>query len=198
MARMPGQLTGPRLSESKKRLVAEHYYIVEQLAGYFSGRWPGVEPAEIRSILGDLLMIAAGSYREGRGASFATWYRRTVAMRLPRALVDLGRVDGRSINIEAIVGVDGDVMAHVDAGAPDPPTEAQLMDETRAVRRAMRAVLTDRERAIVSMRFFGGMTYREIAGEYRITRERVRQIIARALNKLRRRMTAWHRIQTSE
>jgi len=45
--------------------------------------------------------------------------------------------------------------------------------------------LMERERRCVSMRYRNGMTYEQIAKAEHITRERIRQIVARALRKLR-------------
>ena len=47
------------------------------------------------------------------------------------------------------------------------------------------ATLDPRERGAVKARFFDGATFEEIGQEYGISRERVRQLVVRALRKLR-------------
>ncbi len=47
------------------------------------------------------------------------------------------------------------------------------------------AGLTEREQTVIDMRFKRQMTYEQVGREYKITRERVRQIEAKAIRKLR-------------
>lgn len=74
------------------------------------------------------------------------------------------------------------------------PTEAAVTDRqlagTRAAIQSLLGDLDNRERVIVERRFGLGVTdrphkFREIAGELQISTERVRQLLARALDRLR-------------
>ena len=84
------------------------------------------------------------------------------------------------------------VLDHID-GIPDATNRSPEHESTRALRgEAVRKALdglTDREREIVTMRFGidggDGRTLEEVGREFGVTRERVRQIEAKALAKLR-------------
>ncbi|MDP1797573.1 MAG: sigma-70 family RNA polymerase sigma factor [Planctomycetaceae bacterium] len=88
-------------------------------------------------------------------------------------------------------------MTGIEAGALDnrvAPMEAPMSDRqiagTRAAIQSLLGDLDNRERVIVERRFGLGLTdrpykFREIAGELRISTERVRQLLARALDRLR-------------
>lgn len=51
--------------------------------------------------------------------------------------------------------------------------------------------LTERERQVISYRYFDKMTLDEVAAVYNVTRERIRQIEAKALRKIRSRRNKW-------
>lgn len=104
---------------------------------------------------------------------------------------DTMRVAGRHISVDApfVEGEDNsllDVMKNNDS----PDADQKLMDESlmKDIERTLDAVLQERERRIVKM-FFGigcpEMTLDEIANEFGLTRERVRQIKDKAVSQLR-------------
>jgi RNA polymerase primary sigma factor len=95
------------------------------------------------------------------------------------------------VSLEAPVGTEqnslmGDFVA--DESGPSPVEQASLQMLKQQVRRLM-AGLTERERAVLEMRFGfrdgQAHTLEEVSHAFHITRERVRQIEAKALRKLR-------------
>ena len=81
-----------------------------------------------------------------------------------------------------------DTMEDEDAIKPEAETNKQLLKEQ--VNEILVNSLSDRERKIIMMRFGleNGKNYtlEEVGQEFQVTRERIRQIEAKALNKLRR------------
>ena len=81
----------------------------------------------------------------------------------------------------------GDLIEDEDTIRPEDETTGQLLKEHV---NAMLKHLGDREQKIIRMRF--GLdtgrshTLEEVGQEFRVTRERIRQIEAKALNKLRK------------
>ena len=65
-----------------------------------------------------------------------------------------------------------------------PADDLQARERTAAVRHALN-VLTTRERDVIAMRFFDGLTLTEVSKVIGKTRERVRQIEAKAMWRLR-------------
>ena len=47
------------------------------------------------------------------------------------------------------------------------------------------STLSDREAAVIRLHYFDGMTFEKIGAQYNVTRERVRQILTKAENRLR-------------
>jgi RNA polymerase primary sigma factor len=95
-------------------------------------------------------------------------------------------------SLDSAVHSDGDQTLHdllADVTQDNAEDEALRVDQARALERAM-SVLTAMEAAIVRFRFgFDGgeeLTLREVAEKYDLSRERIRQVQAAALNKLRR------------
>ena len=82
----------------------------------------------------------------------------------------------------------GDTMEDEDAIKPEVETTKQLLKEQ--VHSILGNSLSERERKIIRMRFGleNGKNYtlEEVGQEFQVTRERIRQIEAKALNKLRR------------
>ena len=63
--------------------------------------------------------------------------------------------------------------------------EEQLPDDFSQTLAYVLAGLTEREQAIIEMRFKRGFTYEQAGREFNVTRERIRQIETKALRKLR-------------
>ena len=96
-----------------------------------------------------------------------------------------------TLSLDTPVGEDGDALRAdfiPDANAQDPEKAA----ETEALKRDLRAVLselTERERRVLELRYGlndgRARTLEEVATEFRVTRERIRQIEAKAFRRLR-------------
>lgn len=106
------------------------------------------------------------------------------------------------VSLDAVVGDDGDTSLgdFLPASEETSPTERLLRYLAREeIARAL-DVLTDREREVIVLRF--GLdsseprTLEETGRELRITRERARQIEAKALEKLRHACAAGHILET--
>ena len=124
-----------------------------------------------------------GGAREGESAA-----RMQVPVAKIKALLELGR---EPVSMDLPIGEDGDASLGdliEDPGAVQPldaAVEAELRVATvRALDR-----LTPREADILRQRFGIGSgsehTLEEVGKQYKVTRERIRQIEAKALNKLR-------------
>jgi len=79
----------------------------------------------------------------------------------------------------------GDALKEDREHAPAPDTALERA-ELKATIAAALGQLKPREQDVIEKRFFSEKTLEEIAGDYGVTRERVRQIEAKALSKLRR------------
>lgn len=91
---------------------------------------------------------------------------------VPTLALDMKYNDGESTLMDFIP----------DADAPSPETQAALRDVWQQTTDC--PTLTDRERTILGL-FSLGEVHQDIGDTYGITRERVRQIIASAMNKVR-------------
>ena len=72
---------------------------------------------------------------------------------------------------------------------PTPEEEVMITNRREVIARYLQKYLSPRERKVIILRFgLNGdrpMTFEEIGREYNITRERIRQVEAKALRKLR-------------
>lgn len=68
--------------------------------------------------------------------------------------------------------------------APDSADEVQLRERDEAIEQAM-AVLTEREQHVIRERFFESKSLQEVGQEMGVSRERIRQIQAFALSRIR-------------
>jgi RNA polymerase sigma-B factor len=88
-----------------------------------------------------------------------------------------------TLSLDAPDGVDGDTPAVLsNLGKED---EALVDVENRESLKPLLSELTDRERRILMLRFFAGMTQSQIAGEIGISQMHVSRLLARTLAKLR-------------
>lgn len=74
------------------------------------------------------------------------------------------------------------------AGVPNDPTSAIFGSLFEPFIKEAMACLTDREKQIVKMKYFGLKTEREIASEFGVSRRTVRVILARAAEKMKKRL----------
>lgn len=88
-----------------------------------------------------------------------------------------------TLSLDAPDGLDGDGPAVLsNLGKED---EALIDVENREALKPLLSRLTDRERRILMLRFFAGMTQSQIAGEVGISQMHVSRLLARTLAKLR-------------
>ncbi len=104
-----------------------------------------------------------------------------------RFLLELGR---DPMSLESKVGEDGELGDMIeDVGAEDPVANIREQELAGTLRSAL-GNLSDREERILRMRFGidedGDLTLEQVGREFELTRERVRQIEAKALQKLKR------------
>jgi len=114
-------------------------------------------------------------------------------MRIPAARARLLlAVPSATVSLDTRIGNDnGAELGDFLADTQTAPTDASLVDAERVARveRAL-AGLSGKEREVLRLRFGIGMddehTLEEIGARFSLTRERIRQIEAKALGKLRR------------
>lgn len=123
--------------------------------------------------------------------------RREIAkiMQVPvRKIKEIENIAGRPSSLNAPVSLDGtaeliDLIEDDSSHGPEKPMEESLKNERIS---KLLDALDDREKRILILRFGLGVedthTLEEVAQEFGITRERVRQIEASALKKIRNRM----------
>jgi RNA polymerase primary sigma factor len=99
---------------------------------------------------------------------------------------DAGSLDA-SVNNDDDDSVVGDFVIDEDAETPDETASAQFLKDTI---KSVLSDLTEREQKIIALRFGlddgKNYTLEEVGREFNVTRERIRQIEAKALIKLRR------------
>jgi len=121
------------------------------------------------------------------------------SMNVPEAeVVEMNRrLSGSDMSLNAPLS-DEDASEHMDLLRDESPDQEALLGDmeeshlrSQMLARAM-ATLNERERYIISERRLSEdpVTLEELAGEYGISRERIRQIEVRAFEKLRAAMTA--------
>jgi RNA polymerase primary sigma factor len=104
------------------------------------------------------------------------------------ALLKMAR---QPVSLDAPVGEDGDVRVgdFIEDNGAENPSEGTSQSMLKEKLDHVLALLSERERAILEMRFGlvdgYGRTLEEIGNMYQVTRERIRQIEAKAMRKLR-------------
>lgn len=135
-------------------------------------RWPGVKGADLDDLVGELslgIVRAARTFDPGRGCHFKThayWQMRRAAVEwLRTAQPPFARLS-------------------VDPAGPDPFGPIDDREEISVAIRSLNA----RQRRVIEMRFYEDKTLDEVGAELGVVRERARQIEARALARMRRRL----------
>ena len=102
----------------------------------------------------------------------------------------ISRLDGGTVSLDAASGEDSDPLIQNFPTDPDTP---EIIEHSSSMRRYISEIigyagLTSREKDVLTRRFLDGSdtTLREIGEEWGCTRERVRQVEAKAIEKLRR------------
>jgi len=148
-------------------------------------RIPAHMTDEARRVMRAQRHLAGELGREPTDAELAT--RLGTPLAKVRAVLDLVR---EPVSMDAPVGEDGDATIGdlIEDKAAVLPLDAAAQSELRAATEQALAALTPREADVLRLRFGVGSaaehTLEEVGRKYRVTRERIRQIEAKALKKL--------------
>jgi len=177
--RKPGSAQPP-LTRAQSQLVADNVGLAIHLARLFGRNRPEmVEDFDDAAI--DGLILAARAYEPARGWKFGTVVSRCVRYAIIARIKYLGRSVRNPGPDIRIVGLHSG-----DDGVPvEPPWEPRLADGTPDFE-GLIARLPVAERAVLRLRYVGGMTYAEIGDELGFSRQRAHQLERLALGRLRR------------
>ncbi len=170
--------------EARRRLIEEHLPLVRALASRFVR---GGEQLEDLVQVGSVGLIkAVDRYDPRRGSSLTAYAVPTIVgeirrhlrdgtqpLRVPRAQRGLSPV--RAVPLEAATDV-----------VQDPAAERRLeLGEERLLLESGLRTLARRERRIVQLRYFGGLSQRRIAAELGLSQVHVSRLLRESLGKLR-------------
>lgn len=176
----------------RERLILQHLELVHYVANRVRVILPGLLDVEDYVSIGTLgLLEAVDRYEPGRGVSFgvfaysrirgAIWdevrhvtHTRKGGRFVPSMSLDMPVEDGAE---------DGDTLADT---IPHPRAVDPAIAAERAELRDMVMCLQPRDRAIVGLCYWMGLSQRQVAGLYGVTESRVSQLHARAMRQLRR------------
>ena len=172
-----------KLTAAQQEVVAENRGLVYQML-YKRGyqKWsPCFE--ELESLCMEALMRAARKFDPSRGVRFSTFACRAILNEITRWGK---RYAKREAGMQGYVGQvrAGWLSTRRDAAVTDPERERVEGDLRDAILRGM-ADCSPREQKVLRMRFWEGMKLRQMAPVLHLTRERIRQIQAEALARMR-------------
>jgi RNA polymerase sigma factor FliA len=185
------------------KMLETHLYLVHQVVAPIARRVPA-------NVLRDDLLAAGvsglvDSLRKngGDGGTTFEWYART---RIRGAVLDelraqdwLTRRARDAVNAASLLeetDTDGPVFVGLDeitaaeeqeflvSAAPDPEALYEAMEPYRMIARAF-GILSERERKVIGMYYFGDKKFKEIGAELDVSEPRVSHIHARAVEKLK-------------
>lgn len=174
--------------EERNQVVVSHRALAWSVANRAGAGLPEADIEDIASELTLGFVKLARKWEPGRGASFAT-YALTFAW--GRAAEVVRRIKRRGLHsvpkgrnpwvCDVYTGDPGDGAGHFALAVEEPQPFDAPPDFWDRVKR----LLHKRDYGFVRERFVAGRNMQEIADRHGITRERVRQILARAEQKLR-------------
>lgn len=171
-SRMGDEASRNRLIESNLRFVIKVVY------QYWS---PGLPMMDMISEGCQGLIRATKTFDPDKGFRFLTYANNSIAQCVINAIKDYQRYKYDSLN-ETVYEDGSEVTREELLESEDPQSDATVfLDQVRD----MLNRLSDRERMIITLRFWDGLTYDDIGLRICVSRERVRQIETRALRKLR-------------
>ncbi len=170
--------------EARRRLIEEHLPLVRALASRFVREGEQLEDLVQVGSVG--LIKAVDRYDPRRGSSLTAYAVPTIVgeirrhlrdgtqpLRVPRAQRELSPV--RAVPLEDATDL-----------VRDPAAERRLeLGEERLLLESGLRTLARRERRIVQLRFFGGLSQRRIAAELGLSQVHVSRLLRESLGKLR-------------
>jgi RNA polymerase sigma-B factor len=170
--------------DARRELIEQHLSLVRVLAGRFARKGEQLEDLVQVGAVG--LIKAVDRYDPGRGSSFAAYAVPTIVGEIRRHLRDTAHVlrGPRALRTEApLRAVPLDLEAQA---ARDPAAERRLeLGEERVLLERGLRTLARRERRIVRLRYFGGLSQRRIAAELGLSQVHVSRLLEQSLGKLR-------------
>jgi RNA polymerase sigma-70 factor (ECF subfamily) len=166
MAAVCSDLDEPAFEELARRHAARASRMAMSILGSRDAAEDAVQECFLR------LVRLRGSFRAGAG--FAPWFYTM----LRNACRDVLRREGREPGVRAA------------SGPADPGRTAEVREAARDARRAMDRLDGD-DRAILAMRVHGGLDFSQIGRSLGITPDCARKRAQRALERLRRELSAW-------
>jgi RNA polymerase sigma-B factor len=170
--------------EARRELIERHLPLVRALAGRFARHGEQLEDLVQVGAVG--LIKAVDRYDPHRGSSFEAYAVPTILGEIRRHLRDSAQVlraprapdETRPLRP---VPLDDEARAARDPGAE---RRLELGEERVLIERGLRR-LARRERRIVGLRYFGGLSQRRIAAELGISQVHVSRLLQQSLGKLR-------------
>jgi len=160
--------------ELRNELIERHFVFVEQSAKYWVNRiWPPIEIDELRGLAEFWLIYAVEHWDPDRGSTFRTYARDCINTHYILEAKREARRRSRFFQISK---------CEMDQPTFDPPYEDPLPNPATYFERAG---LGDRERDVLRLRYYDGLMLREIGDRYGLTKQRIRQILDRSIQKLR-------------
>ena len=172
--------------------VAAHLGLAEYLARRFANRGEPLDDLVQVASLG--LIKAVDRFDPERGVEFSTYATHTIVGELKRHFRDKGwairaprRMQELYLQLGKVVGTLSQELGHsptiAELAAEVEVSEADV--ESRATLSPLLAQLPPRERLILHLRFFEGLTQSEIATRLNISQMHVSRLLARSVSELR-------------
>jgi RNA polymerase sigma factor (sigma-70 family) len=194
---MPPPDNAPAPQEKERRLdagaqarVRSHLHLTDLLACEQYRRCGRAVPR--KELVGEAqlaLAYAATRFDEGRGVPFGAYATMVIRHRLAQAVVvwqRWGRANQACFTDLAETGGDGGLLA-VNPTCPRTREPAQDVADRELIER-VRLAMPPRWFAVLQLYFAQGHTLEEIAGQVGVSRERVRQLVAKGVARARRRL----------
>lgn len=134
------------------------------------------------------LMRAANNFDYKKGFKFSTYATRCIYRGLVRVTEEEGKYKKVRLDIEKSYEIAEimDLSPDLDAYIPSENKKPIMEENRKAIRRLAFSKLSNRERKLISLRFWKKKNLFEIGKDLGLTKERVRQLLVKAIIKMRR------------